>query len=54
MLDDFNCNVEQTVLQGKVHISHHRQNGASYCTLKKYWVVLTQFWVKYGQTQTLG
>jgi len=21
---------------------------------KKYWVVLTQFWVKYGQTQTLG
>jgi len=23
-------------------------------TLKKCWVVLTQFWVKYGQTQTLG
>jgi len=21
---------------------------------KKCWVVLTQFWVKYGQTQTLG
>jgi len=21
---------------------------------KKYWVVLTQLWVKYGQTQTLG
>jgi len=21
---------------------------------KKYWVILTQFWVKYGQTQTLG
>jgi len=21
---------------------------------EKYWVVLTQFWVKYGQTQTLG
>jgi len=21
---------------------------------KKYWVVLTQFWVKYGQTQPLG
>jgi len=23
-------------------------------TLKKGWVVLTQFWVKYGQTQPLG
>jgi len=25
-----------------------------YYTLKKCWVVLTQFWVKYGQTQPLG
>jgi len=23
-------------------------------TLKKCWVVSTQFWVKYGQTQVLG
>jgi len=25
-----------------------------HCTLKKCWVVLTQLWVKYGQTQPLG
>jgi len=26
----------------------------SLVTLKKWWVVLTQIWVKYGQTQMLG
>jgi len=36
---------------------NHRQMGVSEVTvdtLKKCWVVLTQFWVKYGQTQPLG
>jgi len=32
-----------------------QKNGCDCCLhSKKCWVVLTQFWVKYGQTQPLG
>jgi len=35
-------------------IMHGYKINVKYVTLKKNAVVLTQFWVKYGQTQTLG
>jgi len=37
------------------HKKANIQNPWTCCLVpKKCWVVLTQFWVKYGQTQTLG
>jgi len=30
------------------------EEGGAFVHSKKCWVVLTEFWVKYGQTQPLG
>jgi len=55
---DSNCSTsEMTFLFDDTHFSQSNQYQEAYLhfpPVSKCWVVLTQLWVKYGQTQTLG
>jgi len=59
-----NCKGVSGIYLGNIYVCIHTQNVKYYthifvivyCYLyiKQCWVVLTQIWVKYGQTQMLG